>query len=227
MLPGHAHVHCLRCSAHCERDLLHSPKFRPALYHTRAEGCAIGEPSFTVLAALIVHCNGGCSTRAQPWKCSRRLPLSAPSVRYSDRRAVQAIGRIDRGADQNEVVNRTLSAPGGSARGERGEEPRRTSSASWSLCLAAASSFLSRALISPLLACWGDSRAARCRKLPRLSGDSAAVLYFGASGAGSSRGGDRLVRESTELPTTISVPRVVRHAAQRAPRRMLQGSGMG
>ena len=30
-------------------------------------------------------------------------------VRYSDRRAVQAIGRIDRGADQNEGLNRTLA----------------------------------------------------------------------------------------------------------------------
>ena len=31
------------------------------------------------------------------------------SVRYSDRRAVQAIGRIDRGADQNEGLNGTLA----------------------------------------------------------------------------------------------------------------------
>jgi hypothetical protein len=30
------------------------------------------------------------------------------SVRYSDRRAIQAIGRIDRGADQKEGLNRTL-----------------------------------------------------------------------------------------------------------------------
>jgi hypothetical protein len=36
------------------------------------------------------------------------LRRSWSSVRYSNRRAVQAIGRIDRGADQNEGVNRTL-----------------------------------------------------------------------------------------------------------------------
>ena len=34
-----------------------------------------------------------------------------PSVLYSGRRAVQAIGRIDRGADQNEGLNRTLMLP--------------------------------------------------------------------------------------------------------------------
>jgi hypothetical protein len=34
-----------------------------------------------------------------------------PSVLYSDRRAVQAIGRIDRGGDQNEGLNGTLMWP--------------------------------------------------------------------------------------------------------------------
>ena len=34
-----------------------------------------------------------------------------PSVLYSDRRAVQAICRIDRGADQNEGLQRTLGIP--------------------------------------------------------------------------------------------------------------------
>ena len=50
------------------------------------------------------------------------------------------------------------------------------------------------------------------------------MLNAAASGAGSSRGGDRLVRESTEL--LASVLGVVRHAAQRAPRRMLQDAGL-
>ena len=35
------------------------------------------------------------------------------SVLYSDRRAVQAIGRIDRGADQNEGLNGTLPTAAG------------------------------------------------------------------------------------------------------------------
>ena len=48
-----------------------------------------------------------CCRQQMTRSCSQRARVS-DSVLYSDRRAVQAIGRIDRGADQNEGLNGTL-----------------------------------------------------------------------------------------------------------------------
>ena len=131
--------------------------------------------------------------------------------------------RSQRASHPDDLITADWTQPENSSVRGRG----RTSSASVPLWLASFSSLLPAALSSfaseqstPLLA----ARVDICEKNCRMGLICGAVLERGASGAGSSGGGARLLRASAS-PLAVVVP-VICHAAHHAPRKTLHGAGL-